>query len=241
MPLTCAWRIRRGRSEVPQIVCAAEVIPGCARCSPAAERHRKSSTSTLRSGRSSPWPRRNCSVAGWDPAPSCGPHAPDRWRSRPIEQVILNLIMNAVEASAGLSAGVKELRVSTELDVDGHVRVAVRDEGVGFDSAIATRLFGSACPLAGPSSTATADDCGRSGTMGRDRPSPSRSRPKSRRGPDASKVSSPLAAGRPGRGNGSSGGADRGESAGAGHRRSGLVLRKPVMRSSRRSGNYTPV
>lgn len=53
-----------------------------------------------------------------------------------LQQVVLNLILNAVEAMSAVEAGARELLISTEQD-DGGVLVAVRDSGPGID---ATRL-----------------------------------------------------------------------------------------------------
>jgi signal transduction histidine kinase len=48
-----------------------------------------------------------------------------------LQQVILNLIVNAVEAMSGASDGTRELLVSTRNEPDG-VSVEVRDSGPGF-------------------------------------------------------------------------------------------------------------
>ncbi|MDB5464787.1 MAG: hypothetical protein JWP23_3176 [Phenylobacterium sp.] len=58
-----------------------------------------------------------------------------------LQQVILNLIMNAIEAMSGADDGPRELRLSTETDAAGGVRVAVRDSGPGLDAKSAARLF----------------------------------------------------------------------------------------------------
>ena len=58
-----------------------------------------------------------------------------------IQQVILNLLRNASDAMRGVAERPRHLHIRTELDADGHVRLTVRDSGVGFDSAIADRLF----------------------------------------------------------------------------------------------------
>jgi C4-dicarboxylate-specific signal transduction histidine kinase len=49
-----------------------------------------------------------------------------------LQQVVLNLVLNAVEAMASIETGVRELSISTEQDEAG-VRVAVRDSGPGVD------------------------------------------------------------------------------------------------------------
>jgi signal transduction histidine kinase len=55
--------------------------------------------------------------------------------------VLLNLIVNAVEAMRGVSDGARELRISTEKDVSVGVRVAVRDTGPGLEPQSRDRLF----------------------------------------------------------------------------------------------------
>jgi PAS domain S-box-containing protein len=58
-----------------------------------------------------------------------------------LQQVVLNLIMNAIEAMSGVEDGPRELRVSTEMDAACGVRVAVRDSGPGLDPLNEARLF----------------------------------------------------------------------------------------------------
>jgi len=57
-----------------------------------------------------------------------------------LQQVVLNLIMNAVEAMAG-DKGARVLKLTSEVDESGDVLVAVRDSGPGLDPQSATRLF----------------------------------------------------------------------------------------------------
>src|SRR5262249_56454229 len=57
-----------------------------------------------------------------------------------LQQVVLNLILNAVEAMGSVEAGARELLVSTEQDHTG-VRVAVRDSGPGIDQEHLERVF----------------------------------------------------------------------------------------------------
>jgi signal transduction histidine kinase len=58
-----------------------------------------------------------------------------------LQQVILNLLVNAIDAMSGRSSGPRELLISTvRADPDG-VLVAVRDSGPGFTPESADRLF----------------------------------------------------------------------------------------------------
>jgi PAS domain S-box-containing protein len=57
-----------------------------------------------------------------------------------LQQVILNLILNAVEAMSGIDEEVRELWISTERDGAGGLLVAVRDTGPGLDPTSVDRL-----------------------------------------------------------------------------------------------------
>jgi signal transduction histidine kinase len=57
-----------------------------------------------------------------------------------LQQVLLNLILNAVEAMGSIEAEPRELLISAEQDPAG-VRVAVRDSGPGIDPAHLERVF----------------------------------------------------------------------------------------------------
>jgi PAS domain S-box-containing protein len=57
-----------------------------------------------------------------------------------LQQVILNLILNAIEAMDGSDEGTRELRINTERETAG-VRVTVRDTGPGLDPADTERVF----------------------------------------------------------------------------------------------------
>jgi PAS domain S-box-containing protein len=57
-----------------------------------------------------------------------------------LQQVVLNLILNAVEAMSSVEAGARELLISTEQDYTG-VRVALCDSGPGIDAAHLERVF----------------------------------------------------------------------------------------------------
>jgi signal transduction histidine kinase len=57
-----------------------------------------------------------------------------------LQQVLLNLILNATEAMGSVEEGPRELSISTEQDEAG-VLVAVRDSGPGIDPAHLDRVF----------------------------------------------------------------------------------------------------
>src|ERR1700742_673980 len=61
-------------------------------------------------------------------------------RSCSIQQVVLNLLLNAVEAMGATKAGARELLISTEQD-HREVLVAVRDSGPGVDPSDIERVF----------------------------------------------------------------------------------------------------
>jgi signal transduction histidine kinase len=58
-----------------------------------------------------------------------------------LQQVILNLIVNAIQAMSGLTEGVRELHIDTESAGAQGVRVAVRDTGPGLSAENLQRLF----------------------------------------------------------------------------------------------------
>jgi C4-dicarboxylate-specific signal transduction histidine kinase len=58
-----------------------------------------------------------------------------------LQQVLLNLIINAVEAMSGVSKGARKLLVRTAKAEAGGVLVAVRDSGPGLDPKRVDRLF----------------------------------------------------------------------------------------------------
>jgi C4-dicarboxylate-specific signal transduction histidine kinase len=60
-----------------------------------------------------------------------------------LQQVILNLIINAVQAMSGVSEGSRALLIGTGKDAPGRVLVAVQDSGPGLNPESFERLFDS--------------------------------------------------------------------------------------------------
>jgi signal transduction histidine kinase len=58
-----------------------------------------------------------------------------------LQQVILNLLLNAADAISSVNDRPRQLVIRTERDEDDHVRLTVQDSGVGFDPQSADRLF----------------------------------------------------------------------------------------------------
>ncbi|HTE76136.1 MAG TPA: ATP-binding protein [Xanthobacteraceae bacterium] len=58
-----------------------------------------------------------------------------------LQQVVLNLILNAVEAMSSVKKGLRELTISTEQHQAGRVLVTVRDSGPGIDPGHLDRVF----------------------------------------------------------------------------------------------------
>ena len=58
-----------------------------------------------------------------------------------LQQVVLNLILNAVEAMSAVDEGVRELLLSTEQSETCGILVAVRDSGPGIDPERRERVF----------------------------------------------------------------------------------------------------
>jgi C4-dicarboxylate-specific signal transduction histidine kinase len=59
-----------------------------------------------------------------------------------LQQVVLNLILNAVEAMSSVEeVGARELSIRTEEDKSGGIRLAVSDSGPGIDPAHLERIF----------------------------------------------------------------------------------------------------
>ena len=58
-----------------------------------------------------------------------------------LQQVVLNLILNAVEAMSSVEVEARELLITTEQNQTGDVLVAVRDSGPGIDPKHIERVF----------------------------------------------------------------------------------------------------
>jgi signal transduction histidine kinase len=58
-----------------------------------------------------------------------------------IQQLVLNLALNGIEAMASISGRTRHLRISSEVDRDGQVLVTVEDSGPGIDAQVMERLF----------------------------------------------------------------------------------------------------
>jgi len=58
-----------------------------------------------------------------------------------LQQVILNLIMNAIDAMSGVSEGARELWIGTETNASDGALVAVQDSGPGLDPVSLEHLF----------------------------------------------------------------------------------------------------
>jgi C4-dicarboxylate-specific signal transduction histidine kinase len=59
-----------------------------------------------------------------------------------LQQVMLNLIVNAIQAMSGIGEGARELQISTDaVPSEGGVRVGVRDTGPGLSPESLSRLF----------------------------------------------------------------------------------------------------
>ncbi len=58
-----------------------------------------------------------------------------------LQQVVLNLVMNAVQAMSTVEERPRELIIRTQNDEAGQVRVTVQDSGIGFDLESVERIF----------------------------------------------------------------------------------------------------
>jgi signal transduction histidine kinase len=57
-----------------------------------------------------------------------------------LQQVVLNLVRNAMDAMADVEGGARVLTISSKL-IDGHASVTFADTGVGIDPAVGEHLF----------------------------------------------------------------------------------------------------
>jgi signal transduction histidine kinase len=58
-----------------------------------------------------------------------------------LQQVILNLLLNASDAMKDVNDRPRRIMIKTERDEDDHVRLSVQDAGIGFDPQTVNRLF----------------------------------------------------------------------------------------------------
>jgi hypothetical protein len=58
-----------------------------------------------------------------------------------VPQVLVNLVMNAIEAMASKQESLRSLVVSTWLQQEHHVLVSVKDSGIGLDPVGSQRMF----------------------------------------------------------------------------------------------------
>jgi signal transduction histidine kinase len=58
-----------------------------------------------------------------------------------LQQVVLNLVLNGIEAMSAVADRPRELVIATERDEAERVRVAVRDSGIGLDPENVNRIF----------------------------------------------------------------------------------------------------
>ena len=82
--------------------------------------------------------RRNRVSLGTDLPENLPPVVADRIL---LQQVILNLIMNAIEAMRAVNDRTRVLRIQTEKQLFGDIVVSVQDSGVGVDPEYSSRIF----------------------------------------------------------------------------------------------------
>jgi len=58
-----------------------------------------------------------------------------------LQQVVLNLLRNALDAMSTVDDRSRELLITTEREADNHVRLSVQDAGIGFDPQALDKLF----------------------------------------------------------------------------------------------------
>jgi two-component system sensor kinase FixL len=66
-----------------------------------------------------------------------------------LQQVVLNMLRNALEALRAKPAGTREVEISTQRNGHGEVEIRVTDNGPGIDPSIADRLFEPFCTTKG--------------------------------------------------------------------------------------------
>jgi signal transduction histidine kinase len=71
-------------------------------------------------------------------APDLPPVLGDRVQ---LQQVILNLISNAIEAMIGIAEQERRLAIRSQVQHASHVRISVEDRGIGISSKVMGRLF----------------------------------------------------------------------------------------------------
>jgi histidine kinase/DNA gyrase B/HSP90-like ATPase len=80
-----------------------------------------------------------------------------------LQQVILNLIMNAIEAVRAVKDRARVLRIRTKEQSSGRVVVLVQDSGVGVDPEHSSRIFEAWGPPNLPSKSSARESCKRCG------------------------------------------------------------------------------
>ena len=120
---------------------ASEVISGFVHSPKGASRRWYRWTSTMSSARRSFW----CSVGAqpWGVAAdgTCICTAPVLGDRVQLQQVVINLLINAVEAMAPITDRPREILIRSQQHEAGQVQVAVLDSGIGIDSETAEKLF----------------------------------------------------------------------------------------------------
>ena len=58
-----------------------------------------------------------------------------------LQQVILNLVMNGLEAMSTITDGPRELVITSRNPEQGEVEVTIQDSGIGFDPEQSARIF----------------------------------------------------------------------------------------------------
>ena len=77
-------------------------------------------------------------ILRWELADDLPPVTADRVQ---LQQVILNLLRNAADAMSTIDDRLRELLIRTERDEENHVRLSVRDSGVGFTGQTGEKIF----------------------------------------------------------------------------------------------------